>query len=98
MPEPIRIPDEDIPEGYVRKVWAVSQPQYEPLPSLTGPDGVVFSRWSLTMDERRAIGDGANVELRIWTYGQPLQPHRLDIQGVDTLPPPPRDVLIRRGS
>lgn len=95
---PMMIPDDEIPEGYVRKVWAAHQPQYEPLPSLNGPGGEVFARWRLSENERRAIMDGANVHLQIWTYGRALQPHMLTVQGVEPEPAPPREQVIAEGN
>ena len=91
---PVRMPDEDIPEGYTRKVWAAHQPQYEPLPSLSGPDGAVLARWHLTLNERQAILDGADIELTIWTHGKPLQPHRIDVQAMPEQEPRPREDVI----
>lgn len=66
-----------------RTDWAKNQSQYETLPSHTTPAGVVWSRWQLTEDERRAILDGACVELGQWTFGQSLQPVYLRIQGIE---------------
>ena len=80
---PIRIPDDEIPEGYARGVWAAGQPQYEPLPSLNGSDGEVLARWSLSFNERQAILDGANIELRIWTYGRPIDQAEYDYLSAD---------------
>lgn len=92
---PVRIPDYEIPEGYTRKLWAAHQQQYEPLPSLDGPyDGEVLARWHLSENERRAVLDGADIELRIYTYGHPLQPHWLEIQGTQSDEPPPREQVI----
>lgn len=74
----------DTGESYGRLVmFAKDQPQYEPLPSRVMPDGVLATAWTLSLDERRAILDGANVELFIWTFGRPLQPVAIRIQGVE---------------
>ncbi len=83
---PIPFDDEEIPEGFGRTLWAEHQTQYETLPSITGPEGEVRARWRLTEDERRAILDGANIELAIWTFGSPLQPHNLKVQGMEYQP------------
>ncbi len=84
---PIEIPDDEIPQGWTRVKWAEHQRQYETLPSLLSPNGQeTRARWRLTEDERRAIMDGANVELTIWHFGRPLQPHLLIIQGMEQEP------------
>jgi len=63
--------------------YAENQKQYETLPSNQEADGKVWSRWSLSLDERRAILNGACIELTMWTFGQPLQPVHLRVQGVE---------------
>lgn len=59
-------------------VYAKDQPQYVPLPCLKSrqPDGTgaILTRWTLTDAERQAIANGADVFLRVLTYGNPLQP------------------------
>lgn len=66
-----------------RTDWAEHQHQYATLPSHTTEEGVVWSRWQLTENERRAILDGACVELGQWTFGHSLQPVVLLVQGVN---------------
>lgn len=93
---PVRIPDEEIPGGFSRPNLpiAAGQFQYEPLPALHGANGAVLARWQLTEDERRAIEDGANIELTIFAFGRPLQPHYLVVQGVEREQPLPREQVI----
>ena len=79
-------------EGTRKVLLAKNQPQYGSLPALVYPDGVVLSRWQPTFDERRAIADGANVDLWVWTFGRPHQPVNLQVQGVqDDFPD--RDII-----
>jgi len=81
--EPIEIPDDEM-RGGERVVFAADQPEYRPLPALRYPFyGTVRTRWRLSENERRAILDGANVELSIVTFGAPLQPVVLSVQGVE---------------
>ena len=61
-------------------VFAKDQPQYAPLPSTIDGD-TVWSRWQLTEGERKAILDGACIELGLMTFGKPLQPILLQVQG-----------------
>ena len=75
------------PEGLPgqRVDYAASQDQYETLLSnrVSDAEGKVWSRWELSADERRAILDGACIELAMWTFGAPLQPVYLRVQGVE---------------
>ena len=65
-----------------QEIFAKDQPEYNPLPATVDGDKV-WSRWSLTEVERRAILDGACVELAVYTFGQKLQPLYMRIQGVE---------------
>lgn len=68
-------------EGH-RVVYGVGQPQYRPLPAVLTAEGC-WTSWELTLEERRAILDGARVELFIMTFDSPLQPVRLCIEGIE---------------
>ena len=65
-----------------RVVLAENQDQYENLIAHTTGEQV-YTRWSLDEIERRAILDGAAVELITWTFGQRFQPVYLRVQGVE---------------
>lgn len=73
-------------------VYAANQPEYDPLPARRLPDGTLRTRWQPDAIERRAILDGACIELEILTFGNPLQPVRLAVEGTEgqlvELPPP----------
>lgn len=73
--EPTGLPGERI-------VLAKDQSQYENLVAHVA-DERVYTRWSLDEDERRAILDGAAIELTTWTFGQRFQPVHLRVQGVE---------------
>jgi len=62
-------------------VYAKEQPQYIPLRTLTsvGPDRKVYSRWTLTDDQRARVADGYDIFLELSTFGHPLQPIRMAI-------------------
>lgn len=62
-------------------VYAKDQPQYRPLPVIRNADGVVMSRWSLTLEERKAIADGADLFLFGYTFNRPLQPVHMEVGG-----------------
>jgi hypothetical protein len=57
-------------------VFAKDQPQYIPLRAITSRDDRkdVMSRWTFTPEQRKAIADGADIYLRLLTFGHPLQP------------------------
>jgi hypothetical protein len=60
-------------------VYAKDQPEYNPLPSLRNPAGIVMSRWKLTDEEREAVLHGADILLSVWTFNKPLQPLALEV-------------------
>ncbi len=62
-------------------VYAKEQPEYIPLRTLksSSPIGAVFSRWTLTQDQREAIANGADIFLELSTFNKPLQPIRMAI-------------------
>lgn len=62
-------------------IMAADQPQYLPLPAHYY-GGRVITRWQLNENERRAILDGACIDLTLVTFGQPLQPIMISVQGV----------------
>src|SRR3990172_6765343 len=69
-------------EGYENVItFAEHQPEYQPLPAVEVEPGCVWTTWTLSETERRAIMDGARVELFVWTFGRPLQPVALRIEG-----------------
>lgn len=70
--------------GIRRVVFGAGQPEYNPLPALLldTPERHVVSRWRPTEDERRAILDGACIELSQMTFGEPIQPVHMSVEGV----------------
>lgn len=67
-------------------VYGASQPEYAPLPAVkaTGPFGeMILTRWQLSEEERKAVIAGADIELLVTTFGQPLQPVSLLVAGFD---------------
>lgn len=74
-------------ERYGREVvYGASQPEYEPLPSRIDNEGGSFTLWELSEEERRAIIDGGHIGLRVLTFGQPLQPVYLAVEGTEGWP------------
>ncbi len=65
-----------------RIVLAKNQSQYESLVAHTTGEHV-YTRWELDENDKKAILDGACVELITWTYGQLFQPIHLRVQGVE---------------
>lgn len=60
-------------------VFAKDQPQYMPLPALVYPNGCVVTEWEFTPEERLQIAAGENLVLTLLTFGNPLQPVRLQL-------------------
>lgn len=72
------------PESYggVEVTFAKDQPEYLQMPARTDGQTVVTT-WELTAVERAAILAGAPLVLQICTFGQPLQPLSLYVQGIE---------------
>ena len=65
------------------KVYGAGQPEYTPLPTRVDDESAALSKWELSLEERRALMDGARVCLRHLTFGQALQPVYLFIEGTE---------------
>lgn len=64
--------------------YARDQDEYQTLVARLHEDGdSILTRWQLTEDERAALAAGADFNLRIWTFGTPLQPVKLYVAGID---------------
>ena len=63
--------------------YGKGQPEYTTLPAIRNSTGVVLSRWKLSDEERKAVSEGADMFLSVWTFGQPLQPLRVEIGECD---------------
>jgi hypothetical protein len=93
---PIEIPDNEVSAGFRRVNWAEGQSQYYTLPAIVNGRRSI-ARWRFTEDERRAIADGANLDLSIWYDGNPMMPHAIVIQGTEQeLPKPKIDGIVDR--
>ncbi len=57
-------------------VYAKDQPQYTPLRTLRMLDtsSTVISRWSPNEEQRKAIAEGKDIYLSLYTFGSPLAP------------------------
>lgn len=74
-------------EGIGRLVtYGAGQAEYLPLPARIDHEGGTFTVWSLSLEERAAILDGARIGLRLLTFGQPLQPIHLAVEGTADWP------------
>jgi hypothetical protein len=63
-------------------VYAENQPEYLQLPSYKADDGMVITRWKLTLRERLRLLWRGDLWLYVLTFNRSLQPVKLD-----TLPP-----------
>ncbi len=64
-------------------VFTADQPQYRPLPASVTLRAV-NTEWQPTFNERKALSDGARILLSVLTFGQPLQPVLLAVEGVES--------------
>lgn len=68
-----------IPGGKAHEVvFAEDQPQYIPLPAHITADGIVVTRWRLSLGERLRVLLTGSIWLSVMTFGRPLQPVKLD--------------------
>ena len=74
---PVSLVHPELPET----VYAKNQPPYIPLPTVLcdGPEGMVISRWKLSLCERLKVLFFGNIWLRLLTFGKPLQPIALEV-------------------
>lgn len=77
--------------GVSEKYFAKDQPEYLTLPALRFQDGLVVSRWSLSLLERLQILFGGSVYLGLLTYNSPLQPVRLSTSLEEVVGLTPKD-------
>lgn len=64
------------------RVYGEGQPDYNPLVTRVYSGGhVALTKWHLSLEEREAILDGADLYLHILTFGNPIQPISLWIEG-----------------
>jgi hypothetical protein len=63
-------------------VFAKDQPEYRQLPARTDAECVITT-WQLTAVERVAILAGAPVVLQVMTFGGPLQPVSIYVEGCE---------------
>jgi hypothetical protein len=74
-----RIDPKLVPHGSRARVYARNQPQYNNLPSVATPSGIVITRWSPTEDERRQILLGEDIYLATHTFNKPIQPISMSV-------------------
>ena len=65
--------------------YAKNQKEYATLPAAKDKGGAVTTEWELDSDERKRIGNGGRLRVRILTFNQPLQPIMINVIGGVTL-------------
>lgn len=64
------------------KVYAKDQPEYIPLRTLPGQQGIsAIARMALTPKQRQAIAYGADIYIELLHFGGPLAPSRVMVAG-----------------
>lgn len=66
-------------------VVAKNSAVYLPLPALVFNNGMVMSRWEFTQEERAAIAAGADLFVKVLTFGDRLQPMKFAVIDRDVL-------------
>lgn len=72
------VPPRPVPEGFKPSTFGKNQPEYEQLPALTDGKSVV-TQWLLTSGEIADLMLGGRLQLTLLTFGQDLQPVKLEI-------------------
>lgn len=65
--------------GAAPLVFAVNQPEYDPVPAAMDMTGLVLTEWELSAEDLAKVLNGGRVRLWIWTFRHPLQPVRLEV-------------------
>lgn len=65
--KPIKFPGSNI-------VYAEDQPEYQPLPAMRMPDGMVITCWELSDEELKIVLKNRKIYIQLHTFNQPLQP------------------------
>jgi hypothetical protein len=65
-------------------IFGEGQPEYQPLPAIKTPDGVVITCWQLTLEELEEVKETGQIYLQQSTFNKPLQPVFLST-GLDKL-------------
>ncbi len=76
---PFNDPMSSKPKDWKRITFAENQPQYQDLPAVVGPNGEVVTEWILDPVELIKLKSGGRIRLTLLTYGDPLQPIRLEV-------------------
>lgn len=70
------IPNKDFPEG----IGGKDQPEYQPLPFVRLPDGIILTRWELSDEEKAIVVETGNVYLYQWNGNKPITPILLKVE------------------
>lgn len=66
-------------DGAKLVVFAKDQPEYIPLPASIDSSGLVMTEWEPTAEELDKLFTGGRIRLWIHTFGNPLQPVRIEV-------------------
>ena len=79
-------PYSPILEGCREIVIAKNQPPYKPLAAVEVDNNTILTRWKLTWRERLIVLLCGDVYLYIMTFGQPLQPLKMQVERPSATP------------
>jgi hypothetical protein len=72
-------PVSPVVKGIKEVLIAKDQPEYVPLPAIVGKNGMVISRWRMSIAERiKALFTGS-IYVHVLTFNHPLQPQLLSV-------------------
>lgn len=68
-------------EAYERTLGGAEhgQPEYDALPMLRSPNGIVVCRWTFSDEEREAIANGEDLYVSTMTFNNPFQPVKVEV-------------------
>jgi hypothetical protein len=62
-----------------RVIFAVQQPEYDPLPASVDASGVVMTEWEFSAEDLARVLEGGRLRLWLYTHNRPLQPVMLEV-------------------
>lgn len=67
-------------ETHSEIIVAEHQDEYQNLPSIRLADESILTRWKLTEEEKKIVGETGNIYLIMKTFGKPVMPVMIQVE------------------